>query len=165
MLKRYTDYWSDMMCAIGTTINDPSARLRVKEAVLSRNFFNIKYLLDLAEVSEVKPVLVGSGSMLNNTNLTTSLEVTVTLTQEVSNSRTWSTSTTFTTSLTVGFSVGIPEVSSVNGSITVGTERSFSTEMGTTTTTALSFQTTFIVNDVPPRVEVMIESQFISNSF
>ena len=153
-LKRYEDYWKDMLCAIGDTINDPTTHLLVKEAVLSRNFFNIRYLLNLAEVSDVTPVLVGSGSMLNNTNLTTSLEVTVTLTQEVSNSRTWSTSTTFTTSLTVGFSVGIPEVSSTSGSVTVGTEKSYSSEMGTTTTTALSFQTTYLVNDVPPRTQV-----------
>jgi hypothetical protein len=111
--------------------------------------------LALAEVSDITPVLVGTGAMLNNSSVATDMEVTVTLMQEVSNTRNWSTSTTFSTSLTVGFSVGVPEVSSTSGSITVGTEQTFSTEMGTTISKAVSFSTTYRVPGVAPGHEVI----------
>ncbi|KAH7278633.1 hypothetical protein KP509_38G049900, partial [Ceratopteris richardii] len=29
LLKRYTEYWQDMLCAIGTTVNDPATRFTV----------------------------------------------------------------------------------------------------------------------------------------
>ncbi|KAH7278632.1 hypothetical protein KP509_38G049800 [Ceratopteris richardii] len=94
--------------------------------------------------------------MLNDTDFTTELEVQVTLTQEVANTQKWSTSSTFSTSLTVGFSVGVPEVHSVDGSITVSQQRTVSTEMGSTITEAIQFQTTFKVPQVPPRTEVKV---------
>ena len=156
ILKRYTEYWENMLCANGTSINDRTTRLIVKEAVLSRNLFNIKYLLNLAEVSDITPVLVGSGSMFNDTDLTTDLQVQVTLTTSVSNTYTWSTSNTFSTSITASFTVGIPEVLSVGASVSVSSERTFSTEMGTTISDSLTFQTTYTVKDVPPRTEVII---------
>ena len=154
ILKRYTDYWDNMLCAIGSSINDKTTRLIVKEAAVSRKLFNIKYLLNLAEVSDITPVLVGSGSLFNDTDLTTDLQVQVTLTQSVSNSQTWSTSSTFSTSFTVGLTAGIPEVVAANASITISTERTISTEMGTTISNSLTFQTTYTVKDVPPRTEV-----------
>ncbi|KAJ7289048.1 hypothetical protein O6H91_07G022300 [Diphasiastrum complanatum] len=155
-LKRYSDYWQDCLCAIGNNINDSTTRLVLSEALLSRRLFNIRYLLELAEVSNITPIIVGSGSMRNDTNLTTSMEVLVSITRTVSTSETWSISNTFSSSLTVGFSVGVPEVASVNGSVTIGHERTISTEMGKTAEEAVQFQTTYKVDDVPPRMEVKV---------
>ena len=160
LLKRYSKYWDDMLCANGSSINDTTTRLIVKEAALSRKLFNIKYLLNLAEVTEITPVLVGSGSMFNNSDLTTDLQIQVTLTQSVSNSQKWSVSSTFSTSFTVSFTAGIPEVASANASITVSSARTIATEMDATISNSLTFQSTYTVKDVPPRPEV--QNAFLS---
>jgi hypothetical protein len=44
LLKRYTEYWEDMLCAIGTTVNDANCHLCVHEAVQSRKLTDIRYL-------------------------------------------------------------------------------------------------------------------------
>jgi hypothetical protein len=44
LLKRYTEYWEEMLCAIGTTVNDPTCHLRVHDALQSRRLTDIRYV-------------------------------------------------------------------------------------------------------------------------
>lgn len=157
VLSHFTHKWTYRDgCGVSNACRLYAKRLSVHEAALSRRLFNIKYLLKLAEVTDIEPVLVGSCTMFNNIDLTTELEVQVTLVQEVINSQIWSTCSTFSTFFTVGFSVGVPQVASKNGSISVSHECTISATMGTTITKALQFQTTYRVKAVPPRTKVQL---------
>jgi hypothetical protein len=42
LLKRYSEFWENMLCATGSTVNDPTCHLDVHEAVLSRRLTDIR---------------------------------------------------------------------------------------------------------------------------
>ncbi len=82
-VKRYSDYWNDCLCAVGTSVNDLYTHLTMIEAVKKRTLSNIRYLLDLAEISDIELIMVGEGALKNNTLNPADLQVTVTLTRSV----------------------------------------------------------------------------------
>jgi hypothetical protein len=93
-LKRYTDYWEDGLCAVGTSVDDPSTHLIMTEAVSNGTRSNIRYLVDLAETSDIELLLVGEGALQNNTPDPADLQVAVTLKQSVTEHKGWSNSVT-----------------------------------------------------------------------
>ncbi|CAM6053251.1 unnamed protein product, partial [Sphagnum tenellum] len=120
-LKRYTDYWEDCLCAVGTTstVHDPTTHLIMSDAVSNRTLSNIRYVVDLAETSDIELLLVGEGALQNNTPNPADLQVAVTLKQSVTEHKSWSNSVTL---LSLGvmtkFQAGVPFVGSVSGEIT-----------------------------------------------
>jgi hypothetical protein len=56
-VKRHSDYWTDCLCAVGTSVNDSNTHLTMKEAVNNRTLSNIRYLLDFAEISDIELIL------------------------------------------------------------------------------------------------------------
>jgi hypothetical protein len=64
------------------------------EAVKKRTFSNIRYMLNFAEISDIELIMVGQGALQNNTLNPADLQVTVTLTQSITESQSWSNSVT-----------------------------------------------------------------------
>ncbi|OMO73374.1 Aerolysin/hemolysin/leukocidin toxin [Corchorus olitorius] len=95
------------------------ARLRVEEAVMTREFSNIRYELENGRVYDERPILVDQRASLNTTPRPSTL--TVQLAYSVTQTSSWSNSASLTlgASLTVGF--GIPKI--------FGGELGFSTEV------------------------------------
>ncbi len=149
-VKRYSDYWNDCLCAVGTSVNDSCTHLTVIEAVEKRTLSSIRYLLDFAEISDVELIMVGEGALQNNTLNPTDLQVTVILKQSVTESQSWSNSVTVSLDVTTDFTARVPLVASVSGEITVGSSYTHTSEFGSTTENSVEFQTLFNVPQVPP---------------
>lgn len=158
-LKRYTEFWVDCLCSVGTSLNDSTTHLTLSEAVMNRTLSNIRYLLDLAETSDIELVLVGQGTMRNDTPAPADLEVAVTLSQTVTESKNWSNSSTFSLGVTTTFTVGVPAVASVEGSITTSSSSTVTTELGKSIESSVQFQTVFRVPQVPPGVQARVSVQ------
>ncbi|KAH9538379.1 hypothetical protein CY35_15G000700 [Sphagnum magellanicum] len=75
-VKRHSDYWTDCLCAVGTSVNDSNTHLTMKEAVNNRTLSNIRYLLDFAEISDIELIFWSN-------SVTVSLEVTTEFTAGV----------------------------------------------------------------------------------
>ncbi|CAM6016513.1 unnamed protein product [Sphagnum balticum] len=148
-VKRYSDYWKDCLCAVGTSVNDSYTHLTMIEAVKSRTLSNIRYLLDFAEISDIELIMVGQGALQNDTLNPADLQVTVTLTQSVTVSQSWSNSVTVSLEVMTKFAAGVPLVGSVSGEITVGSSYTHTSEFGSTTENSVEFQTQFTVPGVP----------------
>ncbi|CAK9864909.1 unnamed protein product [Sphagnum jensenii] len=149
-VRRHTDYWKDCLCAVGTSVNDASTHLTMREAVNKRTLSNIRYLLDFAEISDIELIMVGEGALQNTTPNSADLQVTVILKQSVTESQSWSNSVTVSLEVMTEFTVGVPFVASVSGEITVGSSYTHTSEFGSTTENSLEFQTLFTVPQVPP---------------
>jgi hypothetical protein len=93
-VKRYSDYWKDCLCAVGTSVNDVYTHLTMMEAVKKRTLSNIRYLLNFVEISDIELIMVSQGALQNNTLNPADLQVTVTLTQSITESQSWSNSVT-----------------------------------------------------------------------
>ncbi|CAM6009928.1 unnamed protein product [Sphagnum balticum] len=156
-LKRYTNYWEDCLCAVETTIDDPTTHLIMSEAVSHRTVSNIRYLLDIAETSDIQLLLVGEGALQNNTPNPVDLQVAVALKQSVTQHQGWSNSVTQSLGVATKFEVGVPEVTSVSGEITVGSSSSQTSEFGTSIERPVEFQTTYIVPKVPSGVTARVK--------
>ncbi len=139
-VKRYSDYWKDCLCAVGTSVNDSYTHLTMIEAVKSRTLSNIRYLLDFAEISDIELIMVGQGALQNNTMNPADLQVTVTLTQSVTESQSWSNSVTVSLEVMTEFTAGVPLVGSVSGEITVGSSYTHTSEFGSTAENSVEFQ-------------------------
>ncbi len=153
-LKRYTNYWESCLAAVGNSFDDATTHLIMSEAVSSRTLSNIRYLLDLAETSEIELLLVGEGALKNQTPNPADLQVAVTLKQSVAEHKSWSNSVTVSLGVMTKFQAGVPFVGSVSGEITVSSSYTHTSEFGTSTENTLEFQTTYTVPQVPPGVTV-----------
>jgi hypothetical protein len=150
-VKRYSDSnWEDNLCAVGTSVNDSCTHLTMMEAVKERTLSNIRYLLDFADISDVELIMVGLGALQNDTLNPADLQVTVTLTQSVTESQSWSNSVTVSLEVMTKFTAGVPLVGSVSGEITVGSSYTHTSELGSSTENSVEFQTQFTVPQVPP---------------
>ncbi len=154
-LKRYTDYWEDCLCAVGTTctVHDPTTHLIMSEAVSNRTLSNIRYVVDLVETSDIELLLVGEGALQNNTPNPADLQVAVTLKQSVTEHKSWSNSVTLSLGVMTKFQAGVPFAGSVSGEITVSSSYTHTSEFGTSIN-SVEFQTTYTVPQVPPGVTV-----------
>jgi hypothetical protein len=153
-LKRYSDYWTDCLCAVGTSVNDPTTHLIMSEAVSNRTLSNIRYLVELAEPSDIELLLVGEGSLQNDTPNPANLEVAINLKQSVTEHRSWSNSVTFSLGVTTKFHAGVPLVASVSGEIRISSSSNHTIEFGRSTENSVEFGTTYTVPQVPPGVTV-----------
>jgi hypothetical protein len=153
-VKRYTDYWEDCLCAVGTDVDDPTTHLIMSEPVSKRTLSNICYLVDLAETSDIELLLVGEGAFENDTSNPVDLNVIVTLKQSVTEFKNWSNSFTFNLGVTAKFEAGVPLVEKASGEITVSGSYTHTSEFGTSTKNSVQFQTTYTVPKVPPGVTV-----------
>ncbi len=153
-LKRYTNYWRECLCAVGTSVDDPTTHLIMSESVSNRTLSNIRYLVGLAETSDIELLLVGGGALQNNTPNPADLEVAVTLKQSVTEHKSWSKSVTLSLGVMTKFQAGVPFVCCVSGEITVSSSYTHTSEFGTSTENSVEFQTTYTVPQVPPGVTV-----------
>lgn len=153
-VKRYNDYWKDCLCAVGTSVNDPTTHLIMSEAVSNRTLSKIRYLVELAETSDIELLLVGEGALQNDTPNPADLQVAVTLKQSVTEHKSWSNSVTVSLGVMTKFQAGVPFVGSVSGEITVSSSYTHTSEFGTSTENSVEFQTTYTVPQVPPGVTV-----------
>ncbi|EFJ32069.1 hypothetical protein SELMODRAFT_408502 [Selaginella moellendorffii] len=150
LCKRYTDYWVSSLCAIADSINDKETHLEVSKAVSHTSIFDVKYLLELAEVREIEALVVGRSYLKNDGEKTADLQAQVTLSQTLTTSQTWSTSDTFSMNTSVSLTAGKPEVASATFTLTIGTETTKTYEFGKATQNAIQFQSTVTVKDVKP---------------
>ncbi len=153
-LKRSTNCWKSCLSAVGNNLDDPTTHLIMSEAVSSRTLSNIRYLLDLAETSEIELLLVAEGALKNQTPNPADLQVAVTLKQSVTEHKSWSNSVTVSLGVMTKFQAGVPLVGSVSGKITVSCSYTHTSEFGTSTENTVEFQTTYTVPQVPPGVTV-----------
>lgn len=157
----------DWLSAAGSSIDEGGTHLVVREALLRRSLCNIKYLLDLAEVSEMTTATIGSGSVRNKTNFATACQVHVNVTRQITTLESWSESTpcNFSSGVPVEFTAGVPVVAatgqlygSLDSSVKVvlSPPTTISTEMGKTLQTNVPFQSVYEVGNVPSGVEVNV---------
>jgi hypothetical protein len=159
-LKRYSDSdWKNNLCAVGTSVDDPCTHLIMSEAVINRTVSNIRYLVDLAETSDIELLLVGEGALQNYTPKPADLQVAVTLKQSVTEYQSWSNSVTVGLDVTTEFKAGVPFVASVSGEITVSSSYTHTSEFGTSTENSVEFQTSYTVPQVPPGVTARVKVQ------
>jgi len=158
-LKRYTEYWENCLCAVGTKTDDPTTHLIMSEAVSNRTLSNIRYLVELAEAFDIELLLVGEGALQNDTPNPADLQVAVTLKQSVTEHKCWSNSVTLSLGVTTKFEAGVPCVASVNGEITLKSSSTHTSEFGTSTENSVEFQTTYTVPQVPPGVTARVKVQ------
>jgi hypothetical protein len=133
--------------------NDVTAQMEVSEALIMRRVFDVEYLMDQMETTEMKPLVLASTKGTNDTS--SKCDVAVTVTYEVTEVRTWKDSTTVTTGLSVSVTAGVPLLGEAES--TVSTEVSCTTEMGKENGETTTVSSTFTVKDVDPGVEVRIE--------
>jgi hypothetical protein len=153
-LKPYTYYWVDCLRAVGTSLDDPTTHLIMSEAVSHRTVSNIRYLVDLAETSDIELLLVAEGALQNNTPDPVDLNVAVSLKQSVTQHKGWSNSVTHSLGVATKFEAGVPEVGSVSGEINVGSSSAHTSEFGTSIERPVEFETTYTVPQVPSGVTV-----------
>ncbi|EFJ30811.1 hypothetical protein SELMODRAFT_409476 [Selaginella moellendorffii] len=159
-LKRYTEYWKDALCGLACGMNDPATRFVVGGAVASQSLEEIAYSLKMAEVVEVKSVEVASGVATNSEQKPCDVVVQVKFSLSVSRRHRWSDSSTFVEACPrTSFTVGVPEVTSAEGSITVGAAQCFKTRMCAVVEEAVQFQSTYTVKSVEPGEEVTVKLQ------
>ncbi|EFJ05120.1 hypothetical protein SELMODRAFT_431850 [Selaginella moellendorffii] len=142
--------------AVSSSVDNAATHFTVYDGTSNKHIFNVKYLLGLAEVTDIRPLVVGQGSVVNNGGQNADLQVQVSFTESVSTSNRWMTSQTvgLETSLTV--SAGIPEIASVEATVTVGVEKTTETELGKEMTNLLTFQSGYLIKDVPPGGEAKV---------
>lgn len=131
---------------------DVHARMEVSEALSTRRVFDVEYLWDLLQTTDMKPLDLGSATAKNSSNSNEDLPVTVTY--EVSETSTWSDSTTFTTGLSVTVTAGIPNIASTSS--TVSPEFSYTTEMGKENEKTKTVSITYTIKDAKPHEEVTL---------
>ncbi|OMO73375.1 Agglutinin [Corchorus olitorius] len=131
---------------------DEFARLKVEEAVLNRQYSNIRYDFANARVYNDEILVVTRNSASNHTQEDSSLEVGFTYTEEQTS--TWNNSHSLTLSLLSSVSFGKPLI--IAGTIELSHEIQRITEWGKTHSTSLDLTTTKTV-DVPPMTRVTVD--------
>ncbi|EFJ15718.1 hypothetical protein SELMODRAFT_445490 [Selaginella moellendorffii] len=147
---------------------ETSSHLVVEEAVMSRQIFNVTYLLDLASASEEEPIGVAYGSATNKGSEPAEMEISVSKTTTVSNTRSFHNSFTFSQSITQTLTLGVPFFADESTEIQIGAEQEFGNQWDDTLSEEVAYQTTYKVT-IPPgktgTVQVVISTAKLAVPF
>ncbi|XP_024543681.1 uncharacterized protein LOC9643118 [Selaginella moellendorffii] len=158
----------DAIFAEASDYEETSSHLVVEEAVMSRQIFNVTYLLDLASASEEEPIGVAYGSATNKGSEPAEMEISVSKTTTVSNTRSFHNSFTFSQSITQTLTLGVPFFADESTEIQIGAEQEFGNQWDETLSEEVAYQTTYKVT-IPPgktgTVQVVISTAKLAVPF
>ncbi|XP_047961725.1 natterin-1-like [Salvia hispanica] len=139
------------LAPVATTITKETI-LQVQELVLSRKIYNVRYQMEYARIFDEAPCVAGSSTLINNEDGESTLQASVTYTDQKSYSFTRSLSLSAGISSTI--EAGVPFIT--KASITVDYHINGAFEWGETTTTSTSVTGTAMV-PVPAKSSVTVD--------
>lgn len=135
------------------------AKIRVVEAVLSREIYNVEFKLSEARIYNEKPLSIPSVTSINRTSQQHTKKLT--LTYEETESKTWTSTVSLKIGVTTSFRAGVPIIA--DGKVEVSTEFSGAYEWGASITKTTTHEVAYEVI-VPAMTKVTLRAAVTQGS-